>query len=84
MGIPAIPFHIATDRVRDGSANGLASEMLLKRALEIGRLRLLGLAGTIHRAARVDEPPVAVEDIKMRGAQGPVSTRNLLRFVVQI
>src|SRR5687767_12589036 len=84
MSIAAFPFHIAANWVCDWNAYRLSGEMFFDRALEVGGRRLLGLAGIIHRAPGIDEPPVAIENIEVRRAERSIKARDLLRFVMQV
>jgi hypothetical protein len=84
MRIAAFPLHVAANGIRDRRADRFAGEMLFQRALEIVRFRAVWLARVIDSASGVDEPPVAIENKKVRGAERAVRARDVLGGVVKI
>src|SRR5262245_14387348 len=58
--------------------------MLFQRALQIMRRRALGLSRIINCATRINEAAFTIENIKVRCPESAVSTRHVLRFVLEI
>ena len=84
MGVAAFPLHIATNGIRNRRADRFAGEMFFQGSLEIVRLRALRLARVVDRASGVNEPPGAIENIKVRSAKRAIGARDVLGSVVKV
>ena len=84
MGILALPFNIAANRICQLHTDGLARSRLLESAIQIVDRYSGAIARRVYSPPGVDQFTVRIEDIEVRRPQGPVGPGNVLGFVVQV
>lgn len=79
-----LPLDAASHRVGVGLGNGFAGEHRFNRISKVRRCHLVGLLPVVIDPALVNKLPPMIEHEDVRGADGAVGLRHLLRFVAKI